>query len=508
MTKLVAEPWIERKIRIVLNENARKYQVEIGDVSVSVFRPGLELKTIGVRTRQSHINKGDLNGEIRSIKIKGINPFKAIFRKDIIIREIAISDVTGVIPFPEDSIQPQQLISFLNFQVDKIHFININVTVKKPLSEEMYSVKEGVFNIYDLQVFKNDTLSSGIFKKFDFEVHELLSISPDSMYTISANGIVYSADSNILVMDSFLIHPNYKEYDFAKRKKFQTDRIDASVGKIHIHDFSVSAFLKSGTLESSYVEIEKMDITAFRDKRKELKHVNKPSFQDLIYNYPGRMNIDSVRVVNGKATYIEHAEEANHPGKISFTKIDATVYRITNDTVFKKEKAYLELKGDALLMGKGKANILLKARLFDKQNTFSLTGTLSDMNADELNPMLERNAFVYATSGKIDKMNFSFTANNTRATGKMNLLYHDLHLSIKNERTDDTTALNEKIISIIANIKVLDSNPLPGEDVRVGVIEFERNPEKFLFYYCAKAILSGIKSSVIKSPKRKKKSRS
>lgn len=505
LTKLVAEPWIEREIRAALNENNSKYQVEIQDVRVSVFRPGLELKTIGIRTRQDHIRKGDLNGEIRSIKLKGINLFKTLFKKDITIREIVISGVNGVVPFPEDSIQ--QLISSFGFQVGKIHVEKINIAIKKSSSEEMYSVKEGVFNIYHLQVFKSDTLSPGILKKFDFEARELLSVSPDSMYTIAAHGIIYFSDSAILQADSFSVHPNYKEYDFVERKKFQTDRIDASTGKIHVHDFSVSAYLKSRALESSYVEIEKMNVNVFRDKRKELKHVNKSAFQDMIYNYPGRMDIDSVGVINGKAIYTEHAEKANHPGRISFARINAKIYRVTNDTIFKKEEAYLELKGDALLMGKGKANVLLKARLFDKYNTFLLNGTLSAMNAEELNPMLERNAFVYATSGKIDKMNFSFTANNTKATGKMNLLYHDLHLAVKNERTDDTTALNEKIVSIIANIKVMDSNPLPGEEVRVGIIDFERNPEKFLFYYCAKAILSGIKSSVVKNPKRKKRSR-
>jgi hypothetical protein len=153
-------------------------------------------------------------------------------------------------------------------------------------------------------------------------------------------------------------------------------------------------------------------------------------------------------------------------------------------------------------MGKGKITVLLKGRIFDSQNTFSLNGTLSHLEANELNPILEKNAFIYVTSGTIDTMNFSFTANNAKATGKMTILYHGLDIAIKNKQTDDTTAFRERFISFIANRKVLDSNPIPDEDIREGIIDYERDPEKFLFGYCFKSILSGIRSSLDKSPKK------
>ncbi|MBK6967265.1 MAG: hypothetical protein IPH20_26055, partial [Bacteroidales bacterium] len=104
------------------------------------------------------------------------------------------------------------------------------------------------------------------------------------------------------------------------------------------------------------------------------------------------------------------------------------------------------------------------------------------MEAEALNPMLEHTAFIYATSGKIDALNFNFTANNTRATGEMALLYHGLDIAVKNKQTNDTTALKERIISIIANNMILNSNPLPGKEVRQGVIGYERDPERFVFW--------------------------
>jgi hypothetical protein len=87
-----------------------------------------------------------------------------------------------------------------------------------------------------------------------------------------------------------------------------------------------------------------MELNVFRDKRKEFRHIEKPTFQDLIYNYPGTLNIDSIGILSGNIVYSEHAEKAIEKGSVSFNEIDATIYKITNDTIYKTEKAYLELK--------------------------------------------------------------------------------------------------------------------------------------------------------------------
>lgn len=246
-----------------------------------------------------------------------------------------------------------------------------------------------------------------------------------------------------------------------------------------------------------------MDV--FRDKRKKFRHTKKPAFQQFIYDYPGNLHIDSISILSGKIAYAEHKPEASGQGKIYFSDLSAKVYQITNDTLYKKEKGYLQLNAHTLLMGKSKLSVLLKARLFDNNNTFSFNGSLSGMEAEALNPILGYSAGLYVTSGKIDALNFNFTANNTRATGEMALLYHGLDIAVKNKQTNDTTALKERIISIIANNMILNSNPLPGKEVRQGVIDYERDPERFVIGYVFRSILSGMKSSLLKNKEKEGK---
>jgi hypothetical protein len=505
VTTVFAGPPVRRKILRALNENSKDYIVEIDKVHISVITPGIELKGLKISSKTGHGIVLNLYGEISSIKFKGIKLAKAIFKKDIDIRDVIISNsiIKGKVPFSRKA-KPTFVLP-LNIRIGRILFDGINLSIGSTSTAQAYFVQEGILNLYNLRVSKQDTLSPGIVKQFDFEAEKLISVSSDSLYSLTTIGIIYSATSNSLSLKSFSIQPNYKEYEFTARNEFQTDCIEAGFSNIKVLDFNASHYLRSGSLISSYIEIGKLNMKVFRDKRKEFRHVKKPAFQDMIYNYPGIIRIDSIGLINGNITYNEHAEKANEHGSISFNEINAKIYKITNDPQYKTEKAYLELKSDALLMGKGKMAIFLKVRIFDSQNTFSLNGTLSGMEANELNPMLQKNAFFYVTSGKIDAMNYSFTANNIKANGKMTMLYHGLNISVKNKRTDDTTAFSEKFISLIVNKKLLDSNPVPGEDVREGIIDYQRDPERFLFGYCFKSILSGIKSSLVKSPKKRKK---
>ena len=502
LKSFVIEPWIGNKIAAKFNEKNKDYIVEIDKVHLSIFPYGIELDSITIYAKQDSVVDRILNGQITSIKLIGISLTKALFKKNIEISEVTISNtnIRGKIPFPKNTRLP--IISTLNIRIDRVLFDNIELAIQNSSNAVAYSVKEGVLKISDLKVEKQDTLSAGIVQHFDFNAKELLSVSADSMYTYIASGIRCSESSGTLLADSFSILPNYKNYDFTARHKYQTDRIEARLSNIYLHSFSAAGYLSSKKLVSSYVEIGKLEVNAFRDKRKNFHHIKKAVLQDMIYNYPGMINIDSIGLLSGNITYTEHAEKANEPGTITFNELNARIYKITNDTVYKTEKGYFKMKAEARLMGKSRITVLLKGRLFDKNNTFLLNGALSGMEAKYLNPMLEKNAFIYITSGKIDKMNFNFTADNSKASGKMILLYHGLDVAIKNKRTDDTTAIKERVISVIANIKVIDSNPVPKEAVREGIIDKPRDPERFILNYCAKSILSGIKSSIVKGPKK------
>jgi len=505
LINVVVEPWIGEKIEASVNEKSKDYQLEIEKVDVSILRSGIELKNITLLSKLENKGQYGLTGEIESVKFKGIRLLKAAFKKDIDISEVYIfnSRITGTFDFPEKT--GPAPVSPLNIRIENLFFEQLVVDLKDKSTAQAYSLKDGVLNVHDIHVEKQDTLSPNIFGRFDFDAPEFNTVTPDSLYTFSAVGINNSASSNTLTVSSFAIQPNYTEYKFTARQQYETDRIEGTFNQILFHDFSAADFVKSRNLTSSFIEIGEVKLNVFRDKREEFRHVEKPTFQELIYNYPGILNIDSIGILSGNIVYSEHAEKAIEKGSVSLNEIDATIYKITNNTIYKTEKAYLELKMNTLLMDKGKAVILLKSRIFDNQNTFAVNGSLSEMEASVLNPILENNAFISVTSGKINAMEFSFSANNTKATGNLKLLYQGLDFDVVNKQTGETDAITEQVKSMIANIVVLESNPMPDDGVRLGIVEYERDFEKFLFNYVVKSLLTGIKTSITKDSKKSKK---
>lgn len=493
---VAVDPLAKKIIQNKFNDKVPGYVLDIGEVDISIIHSVIQLKNITLYSKQKKEGIPLMKGDLGTFNLQGIKLWKAISSKDIEISELTISNshITGIFAFPEKA--PDYKVSPLRIRIDRLILDKVFIDIKSDSTAQALLIKDGSVIFQHLEVNKSDTLSPAIIKQFDFNAEEFKTVSSDSLYTLTALGINYSGISHTLSVSNFAIQPNYSDYEFTSRHQYESDRFEADFSRVSFQGFSAEEYIKSGNLTSSYIEIGEIVMTAFRDKREKFNHVNRPTFQELIYSYPGAINIDSVGILSGTITYKEHDEKANEAGMIWFDEMKAWIYGISNDTVYKTREAYLEVKAEALLMGKGKANIFLRSRLFDSENSFSLNGTLGEMEIKELNPILEKNAFVYATSGIVESMNFSFMADNARATGNMKLIYEGLDLAVKNKRTDDTTAFKERLISAIANLKVMDSNPIPGEETRIGIIDYKRDPEKFLFNYCVKSIMSGIASSL------------
>jgi hypothetical protein len=505
VTSLYLESLVRHKILTSLNKPGNKYTVEIKKVHISLLRSGIEIDSVSIFTDPSIETYGDLNGRISSIKATGIHWLQALFHHDYHINNLIISKpvIMGRIPFPQKA--SGKSLSPLKIRIDIISFENIALDLRNKSDSRAYRLKNGMLKMYNFHIMQKDTLSQKIISQFRFQAEELQAVTSDSIYTITGKGIIYAALSQTLELKDFSIMPNYSDSKFMARFKYETDKIEARFDQVYIHDFSALDYIHSGKINGSYVEIDGMDVRVYRDKRKKFRHKVKPTFQEIIYRYHAPLKIDSIGILKGNVVYTELVDNAKAYGKITFTGIKATISGITNDSVYKNREAFLKLKADAMFMDKSQIKVLLKARLYDPQNTFTLNGHLSDLELKALNPMLENSAFVIATAGKIDTMNFSFVANNAKATGKMRLFYHGLAVTVKNKETGDTTGFKQKLITYIANKKLIDANPLPGKEVREGEIDHERDPERFLFNYCFRSIFSGIRTTLLKNPKEEKK---
>jgi len=189
LTTIFVEPWLGKKIHAELYKELSDYIIEIDKVHILIIKSGIELKGITIYSRQEYGGAPAFNAGMVSIKFKGINLAKAIFKNDIYIREVSIdnSTINGNIPFSEKEIMP--IVSPLNIRIAKVLFNNLDLAMGKVSTAQSYMAKGVILKVDDLQFEKQDTISSGIFKQFYFEAEELISVSSDSTYTFSAGSV-------------------------------------------------------------------------------------------------------------------------------------------------------------------------------------------------------------------------------------------------------------------------------------------------------------------------------
>jgi len=494
-TTLFVEPWLGNRLESLFNEKSEKYRITVGPIHLRPLFAEVKLDSLLLMSKDRKDKR--LTGKVNAVRIQGVNLFSLLFQKNISIRKLSVSEIRifGQLPHSEKKALPT--IMPMNLRIGRIVIKKIDFGLEDLELATAYSLQSGVLDMHDLKIDKRDTLSIRLLKRVDFKADGFETVTKDSMYTYRIKGIDYRFQPGKLSIKEFVIHPNYSKKRFAELHHFATDRMDGRLTNIVAGGFSVEEFLKSNRLGSSGIEIDSLNLIVYRDNRKVTRHVVKPVFQEMMYKCPVSLNLDSICVKNGDITYIEQVPKANHEGSICFNQIHATLYNVTNDTIYIKRKASLILKGDALLMGKGRFNVLLDAKLFDRLNTFTVKAKLSHIPANSLNPLLRNNMFMKVASGEIESMTFSFTANDLKAKGNMCLLYSHLKIAVMNKETDKSSALSERFLSMVLNSKILDSNPKPGKKVRNGKIEYDRDPEKFLFSYCVKCIVSGIVTSIL-----------
>jgi hypothetical protein len=207
------------------------------------------------------------------------------------------------------------------------------------------------------------------------------------------------------------------------------------------------------------------------------------------------LKIDLVKLTNGKVRYAEQV--GNEPGYIFFDKMTGTIMNITNDSNLVKSRTPLKVDATMYLMGKGMLTASLNIPLGEKNDAFTFSGTLSGMEAKEINTMVSKMVPAEITSGTIRKMTFpKVHADNDKSEGRM-AFYYD-NLQVKMTKKDDKTWTNIKtgVLSWAGNVAVRNDNPTQKGEFTEGMIYFERDKHKSIFNFLWKSVFSGIKSTM------------
>lgn len=493
------------------------YRIEYDDFTFNPASTTLTingLKLIPDTAKYLHLLEQDSIGpnlyhvSVPELKIRRINLISMILTRSLNIHELILkSPSVEVINHPQairDTTEAVDLKDLFSGELKSISVseiilkdMKLNYQVKEENAPPPFIVNNINFRLFNLNI---DSLSLNDPDKllytddFEFKIYDFTYKLPDSLNIIKVKELGLSQSEAKIYMEGFQHVPRYKLYKYAKKVGIQTDRISVSTERIELSHINMPELLSYQNISAGLLTVSNTDIEVFRDKRYPENTKRRPkmphqAIKDLNFYF----KLDTIKVVKANIKYIEHGEDSKEVGEVAFNSLYASIYGLTNDSLLIKKQPLIAdvqtlLYNNNLL----KANLVLN--IGHPRGKFDLKGSLTNMDLKDFNNFLLPVAHVNIENGKLHKAEFTVSADDVSAKGKMVFHYDDLKIKVLDK--DGEAGLKQKITSFVANTFVVKkSNPGSG-GFREGNISYTRDISKSIFHFWGRIILTGVASSV------------
>lgn len=335
------------------------------------------------------------------------------------------------------------------------------------------------------------------FESVSFSGRDLSYTFPDSIYTASIGTYQFNPIGNTLELSNIALDPNYSRNEYQETLTYQSDWFDGKVAKLAARNFQLDSLLIHKKLLIERLDIDRLTLDTHRDKRLPRKpDVYKPLPAERLKQLTFPMHVDSIYFNDAFITHSEFSEEGQLPGVIFFKDIDGRLLNATNVPKMIAQNKSMQFEANGVLMETGDFQLTTTFDLNSIEDRFTMQGTVGSMELSELNKFLEHTSYVYVRDGTSQQVTFDFEANNTYSLGKMRFYYDNLKISVLNQETYLQKGHGSSIKSFFANTFIVNTRNPNFIFLRKGDIFHERDQSKSIFNYWAKALLSGIVSSI------------
>ncbi|MDW7690308.1 hypothetical protein R9C00_23905 [Flammeovirgaceae bacterium SG7u.111] len=450
------------------------FNISLGEVSVELFPLSILLDDARITTNPADSSSSfpQLDVKFPAISLKQISLWSYLLDEQIQVGTLNLSPASVQVNFTADTSSLFDSLSCLlslqtsNLSFDKKHPENIQ------LENHQLSITQ----------LKTNT-SDGF---YSFTLEELKSEGKEQLQ---------------LEMSGLNMTPNYSKAEFAQRKKYQTEQAKLFIEKAIFTDFNLAKAIKEKYIDLSSIQFQGLNLELFRDKHYPRKpNQFKPLPQAILRNLPWKFAIGNTEFANSFLQYEELIKEAENPGSLFFESINANILNITNDSLVNPSGKF-SMKAKADFMGEGKLDVAFNFDMFREDNQFDFSGSLSTMSLTSINPILENIALVHIESGKMEKMDFFITADESQSIGNLHFYYSDLKAKHLPPTSHANANIFKKVLFDLMESMLIPKENLAGKKFRKGKVNFQRDKEKSIVNYWWKSIFSGLKSTVgIKKP--------
>lgn len=509
--------YLNEKVKVRLENEFSKqtkgqYSLKIGSMNISLLAGSIGFTNVSVIPDSLPSNQAAYRIAAKRADFTGLNVLRFILRKRIIVNSIELQNpsltVTQAEPGQDKEVKEATPFSLYNvikvfansLKVREIQIRNFDLKLyasKKDTVPSLYS-NNNQLRVINLFVGPSTKKLPGLFEtdSIALVLNKFSYVTSDSLYTFQVARMEVSYQDSLLLFDSVRVIPNYSKKAFADIAGKQTDRFNIFAGKLEFRSIDLRRFFEHHDLIAPALNISAFSMVAFRDKNDKREFKRPSSLQKLILTAPVYMRIDTIKLSKSIIAYEEVAPGKKVPGRITFNDISANFTGLTNDSLLISAGRKLIFNAECRLMDDAPLKATYIFPMDTRQMVFKCSGFLTGLSMSSLNGMLEPTTGVSLKQGKIDTLDFSFSAGENESVGRLKLIYNGLKVELP-DNGNEKLKFKDKVMIFVANNFVLkDSNPSGKKEPRIARMHFERNKQRFMFHYTWQTIFSGIKETV------------
>lgn len=311
-------------------------------------------------------------------------------------------------------------------------------------------------------------------------------------FVLQADTLSADAAAGTLRMKRAALVPQYPKDEFAQKSEGHRDWTEFTLEDVAFRGLDYAGFQTDSVLSADSVSMGSVRLSSYKNRQVHQQERVKPMLYQTIQNLPVKIDIHHVDIADLYLQYDELAIDADTCGSVVMTKGRASVKNLTNIT--DGHDRFFTVDLSVSLMDDGPMQAIFLLPVSPADDHWEVSGTLGRMNAASLNRVLEPLMDLRIKSGIIHGVDFHVTGTLEQSATRLTMPYSDLSVALlkKHDHTRE-----RRILTFIADeILIKQDNPSGSGEIRHGEGAFTRDPNRSMYNYMWKSILSGVMDTV------------
>ena len=342
------------------------------------------------------------------------------------------------------------------------------------------------------------TLDTLLYRFHDFNtgLQDLDIQTADSVFHLAMQSFDLSYQDKSIRIKEISFKPNVSHAALQKNYQYQHTEFSGSVGTLDFNYVNFDSLLYAQKIFIDEIVLENVKAFIFKDKTKPIDKNRYPVYLgQTVSTIPLPVLIKKIKATRVDLENTERKPDSTYV-KVNITRGIINIENITNLA----PQTSLIMGADAYINGKAH----FKAGLsFDyRKPQFSFEGIVEKFNLPDLNPVIQAYTPAKINAGIADEIVFSGIAEETKASGTMKFLYHELEIDLE---LKEKAKWKSSVIAFTANTVLNSSNPeSPKSPPRQVQFQIERDRNKGFVNVLIKSMLNGLKETMIMSKENRK----